>query len=286
MGNKLALTVGGVHKVGRKAYLTVGGVHRKVKKAYLTVGGVHKKCFSGGELAYYGKLTPLSQARALGAATTVGNYALFGGGYYDASTYTAVVDAYDMSLSRTTPTGLNYDGESLVAATVGGYALFSCLERDFYSSPVIAYDTSLTRTFPSKLNKCREELAATTVGGYALFGGGCMMPSGTYSMTYLAVVDAYNISLTRTTPTELSEGRAYIAATTVGDYALFGGGYGGPKYSVVDAYDTSLTRTTPTALSEKKHYMAATTLGDYALFGGGSIGSTTSTAVVEAYTII
>lgn len=47
MPNKLFLTIGGIHKVGKKAYLTVGGVHRKIKKAYLTTSGVHRLCFSG-----------------------------------------------------------------------------------------------------------------------------------------------------------------------------------------------------------------------------------------------
>lgn len=36
MGKQLAVTKGGVHRVGKTAHLTVDGVHRKVKKAYLT----------------------------------------------------------------------------------------------------------------------------------------------------------------------------------------------------------------------------------------------------------
>ena len=47
-------------------------------------------------------------------------------------------------------------------------------------------------------------------------------------------------SLTRTTATSLSEARGYLAATTVGDYALFGGGYNRSAYSnTVDAYTIS-----------------------------------------------
>jgi hypothetical protein len=47
-------------------------------------------------------------------------------------------------------------------------------------------------------------------------------------------VDAFDTSLTRSTPTALSTGRRSLAATTVGNYALFGGG---SRYSdVVDAY--------------------------------------------------
>ena len=52
-------------------------------------------------------------------------------------------------------------------------------------------------------------------------------------------------ALTRTTPTELSEARPNLAATSVGNYALFGGG--SSARSTVDAYNTTLTRTAPTA---------------------------------------
>jgi len=81
----------------------------------------------------------------------------------------------------------------------------------------------------------------------------------------------------------LSAARDNLAATSVGDYALFGGGSGTSLSSVVDAYDTSLTRSTPTALSEARYNLAATSVGGYALFGGGYTGS--YLAVVDAYTV-
>ena len=91
-------------------------------------------------------------------------------------------------------------------------------------------------------------------------------------------------NLERTTPTELSLARQNLAATTVGNYALFGGGSsGGDYHSVVDAYDASLTRTTPTELSEARYGLAATTVGNYALFGGGYNGSWVNT--VDAYSL-
>ena len=92
-------------------------------------------------------------------------------------------------------------------------------------------------------------------------------------------VDAYNSSLTRSTATSLSEARFWFAATTVNDYALFGGG--NDKSSTVDAYSRTLTRSTPTSLSEGRYWLAATALGDYAFFGGGSSGNASS--VVEIY---
>ena len=77
-------------------------------------------------------------------------------------------------------------------------------------------------------------------------------------------------------PTNLSQARDSLAATSIGNYALFGGGYYNGISNVVDAYDTSLVRTTPTPLSSSRIFLAATSIGNYALFGGGS-------DVVDAY---
>ena len=57
-------------------------------------------------------------------------------------------------------------------------------------------------------------------GSYALFGGGSN--SSTYGAS--TVVDAYNASLTRSTPTALSVARTALGAAAIGNYALFAGG--------------------------------------------------------------
>ena len=52
-------------------------------------------------------------------------------------------------------------------------------------------------------------------------------------------------SISRGTVSYLNTARSDLAATTVGDYALFGGGYIGTSpylMSTVDAYNTSLTK--------------------------------------------
>ena len=114
---------GVAHKV-KKIYTGVDNVARKVKKGYVGVGGVARPFFSAeARLEYYGAITPLSAARYNLAATTVGNYALFGGGYGDTG-YENTVDAYNTSLTRSTPTVLSVVRESLAATTVGNYALF------------------------------------------------------------------------------------------------------------------------------------------------------------------
>ena len=161
-------------------YVGVSGKARKIVKAYVGIGGVARPCWSAGKkLEYYGAITPLSSSGNYDfSATTVGDYALFGG-----SLYYRTIDAYDKSLTRSTAewnTQRNY----LSATTVGNYALFAGGYNggNFYTT-VDAYDTSLTRSTPTALIRKREDLAATTIGNYALFGGG-------YSST---TVDAYTL---------------------------------------------------------------------------------------------
>lgn len=241
--------------------------------------------------------TALSQARTYLAATTVApaggsspqsGYALFGGGY--TGSYTDLVDAYDTSLTRTTPTVLSSGRFYLTATSVGNYALFAGGRGVPLYATIDAYDQNLTRTTPPVLSKGRDKLASTTVGNYALFGGG--QPSAFSGNSN--VVDAYDQNLTlQTAPAVLSQARRSLAATTVAPaggsnpqsgYALFAGGTDGSSYfDVVDAYSETLDKvTSPDVLSEGVSNLAATSIAavgssspqsGYALFGGGETAS-------------
>ena len=104
----------------------------------------------------------------------------------------------------------------------------------------------------------------------------------TKSGSIYAILSSYTQILSyHGTPTALSEARGYLTATSVGNYALFGGGVSDTLTATVDAYDTSLTRTTVTPLSEARYELTATSVGNYALFGGGYGDIPTST--VDAY---
>ena len=261
----------------KKVYVGAGvdGKARKVKKAYVGVGGVARLCWCAGELAHLGACAALSVGRYYFGATTVGNYALFGGGRtFPGHNTSTTVDAYNSQLTRSTPTGLSGAREHIIATTVGNYALFGGGPAHL---SVDAYNSQLTKSTPTGLSTTKTCGAATTVGDYALFGG------GDYN-DRTAIVDAYNSQLTKSTPTELSEGRHYLAATTVGNYALFGGGEYNDITAIVDAYNSQLTRSTPTGLSESRRNLAATTVGNYALFGGGDpFTSIRDSTTVDAY---
>ena len=260
MAKKVYVGIGGKARKVKKIYIGIGGVARKVKKAYIGVGGVARIFWSGGELSYYGTAETLSTARHNIAGTTVGNYALLGGGGDQGTGTYSNVDVYNGSLTKTTATELQQNRQCN-ATKVGSYALFTGgVSLDFGSvNTVDAYNESLTRSSPTSQTTMGIS-AATNVGNYALFAGG----------NWSSNVDAYNSSLTKTTATNLSNSRL-PAATTIGDYALFGGGYSGStEHSTVESYNSSLTKTIQTSLSQKRKNLLGTAVGNYAIFGGGT----------------
>ena len=268
-----------------------GSVHgdwaRLIKKAYISIGGVARPFWGGGELTYYGSITALSANQINLSATAVGNYALFAGGGVASSNLSSVVNTYNKSLTRNTATALSTARHSMAATSVGNYALFGGGYTGSCVSTVDVYDTSLTHTNPSSaLRNVAMNLAATTVGGYALFGGGAGTSGGTFRVT----VTAYNSSLTRSSPTDLTLARYAFYATTVGNYAIFGPGNSGTATQsesaiTFDAYNASLTKMT-IAQSSLTHYNAvATAVGNYAVFAGGyyPYNGIRCTTLVEAF---
>ena len=61
MAKKSYIGIDGKARQVKKWYIGVGGKARKVKKGYIGIGGVARPFLSGGEPAYYGTVTPLSQ---------------------------------------------------------------------------------------------------------------------------------------------------------------------------------------------------------------------------------
>lgn len=233
-------------------------------------------------------ISALSSARSSLAATHVAGwdgYAIFAGG----GLYSAVAEAYDHTLTRSTITSLSTARQGVHAATVNDYAVFAggyAGGSTGITTAVDAYNYNLTRSTPTALSDKKSAAAATYVGStgpssgtYALFAGGYTGGGMTSS------VNAYNKSLTRSVASSgLSSARACIAgANTNSNYALFAGGNTSLTTAglsaVVDAYNESLTRTVPSALSKAREYIAGANNGLYAIFAGGSVGGTAQTTV-------
>ena len=72
---------------------------------------------------------------------------------------------------------------------------------------------------------------------------------------------------------------------SVGNYALFAGGWGDDGYSsTIDAYNTDLVHSTPATLSVARCDFAGASVGDYALFAGGQDDDGYHRDTVDAYT--
>ena len=277
MAKKAYIGVNNVARKIKKGYVGVNGVARKIKKAYVGVGGVARPFWSGGELAYYGTITELDSVKTNISATSVGNYALFAGGYASTTDY-SVVEVYNKSLTKSSviTDAITNARQDMGTTTVGDYALFAgghytnSKGSATRSNVVDAYSSSLVKSTPTALSAVRQNISATTVGNYALFAGGRNSSSSINDSVCVNTVDAYSASLTRTIPSSLGHSAVHMGATTVGNYALFAGGKNSNIHADVYAYDTSLTRT---ILSSKLPYglmyMGATSVGNYALFAGG-----------------
>lgn len=231
----------------RKGYVGVNGLARRIRKAYIGIGGVARPCWSGGTLTYYGQISGgMEFTRSDYAGTHVGSSALFGGGQQ-----------------------------------IDSWAINECV------NDVHVVNSSLTySTLQNGLSQARILLSATHVGDYALFAGGNTSVQGASSNTTSNVVDAFDSKLVRSSPSSyLTYARVGIAATHIGDYALFGGGYNISSYfNTIDVYNKSLTKQTKT-LSRGKSSLAATHVGNYAIFAGGRYDSNglTNCNIVDTY---
>lgn len=117
----------------------------------------------------------LSVARFAVASTSVGNYALFGGGMQGIEgPLSNVVDIYNANTNNWSTYNFAQERAMVAAASVGRYALFvGGLENSLiYGTTTVDIFDSVTGTWTNAtLTVARSQMAATSVGKYALFGG-------------------------------------------------------------------------------------------------------------------
>ena len=267
---------------------------RKIKKAYIGIGGVARPFWGEGKLEYYGTITSLSESKYRHYGVSIGNYALFAGGLNSSGKSSKIVNAYDASLTISTPTSLSYPSYNGGATSVGNYALIASGINNTVTqtssqklTTVNTYNTSLTKSTATAFSAYRNSMGVASNSTYALFAGG---HDGTSNGPYTNVT-IYNTSLTRSTATALQTARCDFCGATIGDYILFAGG-DSSVYSdednvytnVVDAYNTSLTRSNATALSTKRGGAIGVRVGNYLLFaGGGNGGGGVGNSDVDVY---
>lgn len=248
-------------------------------------------------IKFYGAAPDLKKARGyLAGAAVKGatrNYALFAGGNIVPTYMTPltdynsdIVDAYDESLTHTTPTRLSEGRYNLAAATLGQWTFFgggdrldpknSISTRVYVSTAVVdAYNKSLTRDSAHPLSAASGGLGAATVGNWALFGGGYDIGA----KSYRSFVCGYTTTLAAVpvaAPILAGQSQKTVAqASPDGKYALFA------NYETITAYNEDLVKSVPTVMSVSRSGYAAATAGGYTLFAGGFLS--TSASVVDAY---
>ena len=237
------------------SYATSG----RVKKGGTTYAICRQKASS---FSYKGEITGLSVARIRRLRMGVRNddYAIFGPGFSQSiyGTDVSVTDAYNKSLTRSTPTSFSPRYEMNLGNN-GTYAIFAGGIVEYRTNKVDAYNKSLT--YSSSTMSTSE---TASYYGSARVGNYCLIVNSNGN------VDAFNTSLTRSAPTGLSTARYGVYGGNVGGYALFAGG-GGRK--TVDVYNTSLTRSLASDLVAARVYPVGVTVGGYALFAGGYVGT-------------
>lgn len=203
------------------------------------------------------------------------------------SSMSGYIHLYDGSLTST-PTSNSTYTTYVGAASVGDYAVFAGgthYSDSSYVTLVRGIDKSGTAKRGSEIASYgRSHICGASIGDYALFVGG-RYKSGETPRNITSVVP-FNTSLTRqSSPFSLSKAREQIVSTTIGDYAIFAGGYVLAASSdvgttvtsnVVDACNASLTKLSISSMTTARDYHSAVTIGDYAMFAGGRNRSVTS----------
>lgn len=203
--------------------------------------------FAGGTLssdysvvdAYNSALTrsnpsALSVARNLLVGVSIGDYAIFAGGYEKAHRkYCAVCDAYNSTLTRVTAPELSVARYLPGSTGVGEYGLIAgggSAESDKVDT-VDAYSPTLAHSIaPNLQNTQRYPKCAGIANEYVLIGGGSADDS--------RIITAYNAMLSRVNCDNLpGDDHDAAAGASIGEYALFAGGYQDSSSSYLSRVD-------------------------------------------------
>ncbi|NER46039.1 MAG: hypothetical protein F6J92_04990 [Symploca sp. SIO1A3] len=253
----------------------------------------------------------LSQPRHNLAATTVGNLAIFAGGISNNTANTVgiknnVVDVFLYDKNGNIKNVVNDEitlsqpRHNLATTTIGNLAIFAGgkVNDDSFSNVVDMFLYDIYENIKKlenhgiTLSKPRHNLATTTVGNLAIFAGG----DGNDGFSNVVDVFLYdsngNVKRVENHGITLSEPRSNLAATTVGNLAIFAGGDGNHgKSDVVDVFRCDSNgkierlENHGITLSEPRSDLVATTVRNLAIFAGGIGNDGNHSKVVDVFSI-
>jgi hypothetical protein len=225
----------------------------------------------------------LSIARAGIASATAGNKILFAGGFTTCGTvgspicnWYSRVDIYDMNTQTWSTAELSEARTDMGVASLGNRIFFAggYTSGDAATNRVDIYNATTNTWSTAELSEARVSPAAASAGNKIFFGGGCPLDGGLCE-TPSSRVDVYDATTNTWSATELSEARAFLAATSVGNKVLFAGGWGNNAISAIskrlDSYNTITNQWSIDSISEARAGLVAATLNTKAFFGGGAI---------------
>ena len=196
----------------------------------------------------------VKEARAQGAATVVGPYAVFGGGVigYDRNTPN-YADAYDAELTRSNAAEQNVWGQYIAAAHAGEYGFFGTPKS------VGVIDKELTMHGYVSGGSGEQYCAAASTEKYAVFTGG-----GDYPCYKGAA--AFDGDMTYTAASDYPEVVYQHNGTTFSGYAIFAGGQ---RPSPCVYYDDDLTIFQLEGLGRESRRCGVAATDEICVFGGG-----------------
>lgn len=196
MGKKTYIGVDNTAHKGKKAYFGVDNVAHKVKKIYLGVDNVARRVFGGEGVEYYGQAPSLTDYVYWLDAFSIGDKAVFCGGRNSSGALSAKVDAYSMSLTKSSAPDLSIARDRMGACStpthgfvMGGLTSGSGVST---TSNVDTYDTSLTRVMASALKTGVYVVTCATAKDKAICFAGTDSGNGN---TFIG--EAYDSSLTK-----------------------------------------------------------------------------------------
>lgn len=266
---------GYAHKV-KSMYIGVDGVARKIKKAYLGVEGYARLFYSSEEIRKSDvSVSSVRNSHTYGASASADSHAVFAGGA--ASNY---VDAYDSSLTKTSPTNLSNKVNGVCGCGFKGYSVFAGGSNTMgsYFNTVDSYSASMVKTSLTNLSIKRANAVMTHTTNYVFVVGGANSDGP------VDTSEVYNAQLVKVSNASFGMAENIGGVYCMGYGILYGGmyNYGGSvsisKY--IDYVDDELTLKGNTHLELGAHSCAGATASRYALFAGGDAafdGSVVST---------
>jgi hypothetical protein len=236
----------------------------------------------------------LSQARGALAATSVGNFVLFAGGWNFAPSSSVTfntVDMYNVPSNSWTTATLSQARSFLRATSIANrWAIFAGGQNESVSfNTVDIYDSSSGMWSVATLSQSRADLAATSFGNWAFFAGGDNGSETTVGSMISNVVDIFNSSSWSTAT--LSQSRTWLAAGSMGGMVLVGGGSpdGISGSATVDVYNPTSNSWSTLTLSQARFYLVSASLTNQVFFAGGAtsggLNATSYSNVVDIFSV-